>query len=35
MMQTAKEIKIVLIDDYRLFREGIKQILVHEPSFVS
>lgn len=32
-MQATQEIKIVLIDDHRLFREGIKQILKHEPSF--
>src|SRR5699024_6064126 len=32
-METTKEIKIVLIDDHKLFREGVKRILELEPSF--
>ncbi|HLQ70545.1 MAG TPA: response regulator transcription factor [Bacillota bacterium] len=32
-METTKEIKIVLIDDHKLFREGVKRILEFEPSF--
>src|SRR5699024_12216953 len=32
-METTKEIKIILIDDHKLFREGVKRILEFEPSF--
>lgn len=32
-MQTTNEVKIVLIDDHKLFREGVKRILEFEPSF--
>ncbi|WP_249871326.1 response regulator [Oceanobacillus saliphilus] len=32
-MNTEKEIRIVLIDDHKLFREGVKRILEFEPSF--
>src|SRR5690625_5384621 len=32
-MNTSKEINIVLIDDHKLFREGVKRILEFEPSF--
>lgn len=32
-MKTTKAIKIVLIDDHKLFREGVKRILEFEPSF--
>lgn len=32
-MDTEKEIRIVLIDDHKLFREGVKRILEFEPSF--
>lgn len=32
-MNTTKEISIVLIDDHKLFREGVKRILEFEPSF--
>ncbi|MFD1173689.1 response regulator [Oceanobacillus picturae] len=33
MNTTEKQIKIVLIDDHKLFREGVKRILDFEPSF--
>ncbi|MFC2947269.1 response regulator [Virgibacillus sediminis] len=32
-MSNEKNIKIVLIDDHKLFREGVKRILDFEPSF--
>ncbi|WP_100010408.1 response regulator [Lentibacillus sediminis] len=32
-MRTEKPIRIVLIDDHKLFREGVKRILDFEPSF--
>ncbi|MFD2044983.1 response regulator [Ornithinibacillus salinisoli] len=32
-MHTDKQINIVLIDDHKLFREGVKRILDFEPSF--
>lgn len=32
-MQATKEVKIALIDDHKLFREGVKRILEFEPSF--
>ncbi|MUK90811.1 response regulator [Ornithinibacillus sp. L9] len=32
-MNTDKQINIVLIDDHKLFREGVKRILEFEPSF--
>lgn len=32
-MKTEKPIRIVLIDDHKLFREGVKRILDFEPSF--
>lgn len=32
-MSTDKRISIVLIDDHKLFREGVKRILEFEPSF--
>ncbi|MFD1849030.1 response regulator [Oceanobacillus bengalensis] len=32
-MNTEKKIKIILIDDHKLFREGVKRILEFEPSF--
>lgn len=32
-MITEKEVRIVLIDDHKLFREGVKRILEFEPSF--
>ncbi|WP_067727087.1 response regulator [Oceanobacillus damuensis] len=32
-MNKEKEIRIVLIDDHKLFREGVKRILEFEPSF--
>ena len=32
-MNTEKKISIVLIDDHKLFREGVKRILDFEPSF--
>ncbi|MDG5786684.1 response regulator transcription factor [Evansella sp. AB-P1] len=32
-MDRDKRIKIVLIDDHQLFREGVKRILAMEPSF--
>ncbi|MFD1038890.1 response regulator [Virgibacillus byunsanensis] len=32
-MNTTKQTKIVLIDDHKLFREGVKRILEFEPSF--
>src|SRR5690554_4582847 len=33
MMNREKRIKIVLVDDHQLFREGVKRILAMEPSF--
>lgn len=32
-MNKTKEINVVLIDDHKLFREGVKRILEFEPSF--
>src|SRR5699024_5918803 len=32
-METTDTIKIALIDDHKLFREGVKRILSFEPSF--
>ncbi|GAA0428379.1 MAG: response regulator [Bacillota bacterium] len=32
-MNTERKIRIVLIDDHKLFREGVKRILDFEPSF--
>ncbi|MBP1971178.1 two-component system response regulator DegU [Virgibacillus natechei] len=32
-MKTEKRMRIVLIDDHKLFREGVKRILEFEPSF--
>lgn len=32
-MDKEKEIKVVLIDDHKLFREGVKRILEFEPQF--
>ncbi|SDZ33223.1 two-component system, NarL family, response regulator DegU [Evansella caseinilytica] len=32
-MERVKHIKIVLIDDHQLFREGVKRILAMEPTF--
>jgi len=32
-MNSDKEIKVVLIDDHKLFREGVKRILEFEPKF--
>ncbi|WP_284139258.1 MULTISPECIES: response regulator transcription factor [unclassified Virgibacillus] len=32
-MNTGKQVNIVLIDDHKLFREGVKRILEFEPSF--
>lgn len=32
-MNNDKQIKIVLIDDHKLFREGVKRILEFEPAF--
>lgn len=32
-METIKDINIVLIDDHKLFREGVKRILEFEPGF--
>lgn len=32
-MKRKKKIKIVLVDDHQLFREGVKRILAMEPSF--
>lgn len=32
-MKREKKIKIVLVDDHQLFREGVKRILAIEPSF--
>ncbi|MDQ0254522.1 two-component system response regulator DegU [Evansella vedderi] len=33
MMDRERRIKIVLVDDHQLFREGVKRILAMEPSF--
>src|SRR5699024_3139366 len=32
-MNTSKQINIALIDDHKLFREGVKRILEYEPEF--
>lgn len=32
-MKASKVIDIILIDDHKLFREGVKRILEFEPSF--
>ncbi|HLQ97400.1 MAG TPA: DNA-binding response regulator, partial [Candidatus Dormibacteraeota bacterium] len=32
-MKASKVIDIVIIDDHKLFREGVKRILDFEPSF--